>query len=372
MKLDELMDFGLLNEMLAQKYIKRQNNAGGSLSILSYCDKSVWDNVWNEVTRNCRGLIYDPVTLDIVARPFPKFFNFSQHSPEDFPKGESFRVYTKVDGSLSIFFNDPATGLPTVATRGSFTSEQAQHATALLREKYPSLQLSPDYTFLAEVVYPSNRIVVSYGEMDDLVLLDILEIETGASVLDKFKGLWPGPVVEEHGYATSSTPISELAEIFTKMGHGTDMEGVVIKFEPSGFRVKIKSDEYVRLHRIMTGVNARDVWEVLSEGRDLAELGAGVPNEFHEWIRVTASELQEEFESLTVSLRREYMRHMASITAETSRREIAEKFKEDMFASFYFLLLDGKIEAFEKAAWKQLRPVGTRNTTFKTVNPDAD
>lgn len=366
-----MMDFGLLNEMLAQKYIKRQNNADGSLAILNYTNLCQWNNEWSDVTRAARGIIYDPVSLDVVARPFPKFFNLSQHTDEEIPQ-ESFKVYTKWDGSLAINYHDPIDNLPAIATRGSFQSTQAIHATELLRTKYSSFRPDPHYTFLFEAILPENRIVVNYDQMEDLVLLDVIEIATGKSALDDFASTWPGPLVQEHGYANSSTSIRELGEVFSRMGTGTDMEGVVLRFDPSGFRIKVKSDEYVRLHKILTNISVKDVWLTLSEGRDIAELSANTPDEFFSWILATGKELQEEFESFTVSVRREYMIHMASFPAGATRREIAEKFKEDPFASFYFLLLDGKVEAFEKASWKQLRPVGVRNTAFKTVNPDAD
>ena len=56
-------------------------------------------------------------------------------------------------------------------------------------------------------------------------------------------------------------------------------------------RVKIKYAEYVRLHRIVTGLNARTVWEVLVTGGDLDELTEPLPDEFHAWVRGVAAEL---------------------------------------------------------------------------------
>jgi RNA ligase len=86
------------------------------------------------------------------------------------------RVFDKMDGSLGILY--PTSQGMAVATRGSFTSEQALKATEILHEKYPEwAQITYDwfrsnfdanwyevnYTDLVEIVYPENRIVVDYA-----------------------------------------------------------------------------------------------------------------------------------------------------------------------------------------------------------------
>ena len=43
-----------------------------------------------------------------------------------------------------------------------------------------------------------------------------------------------------------------------------DKEGYVIHFK-NGFRMKIKGNEYKRLHRILTGISNRDIWAYLRD-----------------------------------------------------------------------------------------------------------
>ena len=43
-----------------------------------------------------------------------------------------------------------------------------------------------------------------------------------------------------------------------------DKEGFVIRFK-NGFRMKIKGDEYIRLHKIVTNISNRDIWEYLKK-----------------------------------------------------------------------------------------------------------
>jgi RNA ligase len=86
-------------------------------------------------------------------------------------------VYDKLDGSLGIlyFYDDK----PYIATRGSFTSEQAERANKIFQKKYSHLHFNKEHTYLFEIIYPENRIVVDYGAKEDLILLAVLDTETG-------------------------------------------------------------------------------------------------------------------------------------------------------------------------------------------------
>ena len=89
------------------------------LTIWNYNEKVQYENLWDDITLMCRGLVTDD-NGNVVARPFKKFFNLSEqkHSAT-----EKFDVYDKLDGSLGIFFY--YNGGWIMATRGSFTSDQA-------------------------------------------------------------------------------------------------------------------------------------------------------------------------------------------------------------------------------------------------------
>ena len=110
------------------------------------------------------------------------------------------RVFEKLDGSLGVVYREPTSRRWSVATRGSFDGEQARWATQRLRSDD---RLTPlpreDRTYLLEVIYPANRVVVDYGDREDLVLLDVLALDDGRSVLDEELDRLDGvlPVAEE-------------------------------------------------------------------------------------------------------------------------------------------------------------------------------
>ena len=101
-----------------------------------------------------------------------------EHPPTGIPQ-LPFEVFEKLDGSLGILYW--LNNLPYIATRGSFESEQARHATEILHGRYQHTFSSMDTnkTYLFEIIYPENRIVVDYGEMDDLILLTVIDNQTG-------------------------------------------------------------------------------------------------------------------------------------------------------------------------------------------------
>jgi len=72
---------------------------------------------------------------------------------------------------------------------------------------------------------------------------------------------------------------------------GNDREGYVVRFK-NGFRMKIKGEEYVRLHRILTGFSNVDIWEYLKDDKDIDELLDRVPDEFDKWVKNVVRDLR--------------------------------------------------------------------------------
>jgi RNA ligase len=179
-----------------------------------------------------------------------------------------------------------------LATRGSFTSEQSIKGRQLL-EKYDYNRLNPNYTYLFEIIYPENRIVCSY-DFEDLILLGMIHTETGDEVnihcTDnediRFKNL-----LNNLGF--------KIVTLYKTWGEGFDVlkkeiskdkEGYVIRFK-NGFRMKIKGDEYVRLHKIMTNLSTIGVWEVLSTGGKMEDYLKDVPDEFYKKVKMYVQSL---------------------------------------------------------------------------------
>jgi RNA ligase len=223
---------------------------------------------------------------NVLAKPFPKFFNYEElegmtFRPSKIPN-ESFDVFEKMDGSLGIVFYYE--GEWRVATRGSFTSEQAVKGAEILK-KYNTDLLSPGYTYMFEIIYPENRIVVDYGNAERMVMLaciDCSSVGCEANIhipyyMDNFD------VVKKYNGISDFKKLKETIS--------NDAEGYIIQFQ-SGMRMKIKGDEYIRLHKILTNFSSVDIWELLRDGKPLDEFLDRVPDEFDVWVKLTISGLR--------------------------------------------------------------------------------
>lgn len=90
------------------------------LILFNYTNAAQFANRWNWFERQSRGLILNRETGEVVARPFPKFFNWGETNQ---PTASLVELTEKIDGSLGILYRH--NGEFKIATRGSFTSDQA-------------------------------------------------------------------------------------------------------------------------------------------------------------------------------------------------------------------------------------------------------
>lgn len=344
-RLYDLFPEGDLDYALNERLVARRIHPTHPLAILNYTERCQYERgLWSPVTTQCRGLIYHTDTLEVVARPFRKFFNYGQTEAPAVALDARVVVADKLDGSLGILYPTPEGWA--VATRGAFTSDQALHATALYRERYAGFVVPEGVTLLFEIVYPANRIVVDYGDRDDLILLGAVKIATGQTFPLTQLWDWPGPTASVLAECT-------VADALT-FPPRPNAEGVVLHLLDTDERVKVKQEDYVRLHRIVTGLNERVVWEHLSSGKPLADLLAPLPDEFHDWARRSASSLTEAVKRDGQEIERAYAELSASLPEGWGRKEFALQAKNHSMPWGLFARLDGK--DYWPAVWKQHYP----------------
>lgn len=340
-----------------EKYIKTglvnvQKHPTAPLLIYNYSQKCQFSKAWDDITMMCRGLIVNSETREIIARPFKKFFNLEEFTgkgnilPNEVPY-----VLRKMDGSLGILYwvGDE----PMIATRGSFMSDQAQWATKWLKENVDCSKFDRSATYLFEIIYPQNRIVVSYN-FSSLVLLDIINIETGKRSMMSYI---PENLarVDEISF-TSYTALKEL--------NSPNEEGFVLYFPEADMRLKIKFDDYVRLHKVMTGLSEIGIWEMLRDGKD--PITPEIPDEMHNWINGVMSELRAKFAEIWGKA--QFANQV--IGGHGTRKEQAIAIMKDYkpISGIIFSILDGKNLEATRIVWSMIRPKGSH--TFK-VDTDA-
>jgi RNA ligase len=335
-----MLNFSEVERLISDGYISCQQHPTLPLIIYNYTHKAQFDRMWTPETKACRGLIVDD-DYNIVGRSFPKFFNYGE-TDDPIPDG-SFEVYEKMDGSLIIvtMYLDQLI----VATRGSFTSEQADHARLLLATKYLAVDFRPGYTYCFEVVFPSNRIVLDYGDRDELILLAIIETKTGVELPLPHNGDWGTPVVERYDGVADFRTLT----LFDR----ANKEGYVIKWANS-HRLKMKFEEYKRLHRIITGMNTKTIWEYLRDGKSLDELITKVPDAFYSWVRKTSGELLDAYNELDLAYSAIYTIIIGIAPKAATRKEIAGHFIKEKHPGILFAMLDNR--DYAPLIWRLLKP----------------
>lgn len=119
-------------------------------------------------------------------------------------------------------------------------------------------------------------------------------------------------------------------------------------------RAKAKGAEYLRLHKILTGVSAKTIWECLASGQGLTDILDHVPDEFYAWATKTADELRStyaEVEAVAAA------RH-SEIATLPSRKHQAIAIADFEHKAVVFRLLDGKPHT--ELIWKHIKPAADR------------
>lgn len=333
------VDLKKIDELVQNHYLTKRKHPDVDLWILNYTPKCQYEPCWTEETLMCRGLIIDSAG-EIIARPFKKFFNLQEHEG-DLPNGE-YQIHEKMDGSLGILYwiGDQ----PFLATRGSFESDQAKEGSKILQQ-YDCSSLDRSKTYLFEIIYPENRIVVDYGGRRQLVLLAIIDTKTGQEE-KPFSDVFP--VAFQHSGALSDLKQEENAE------------GFVLRWA-NGFRLKFKFDEYVRLHRLLTGCTVRSIWDLLRNKQPIDELLDRVPDEFYQWVKTKKEELEQKFLTIKNEAAMFVQIHDLKNLPRRDAAFIILERRPDISAIIFKVLDDREPD---DVIWKMLRPA--HEIPFKT------
>ena len=258
MNLFELFTWKRFQQMLNDGYIDMVTHPQFDwLSIISYTKHAQLDRMWNEVTMNCRGLIINNRTYDILYRGFEKFFNQEELDGLGIKVPElPFEAFEKLDGSLGImyFVND----VPYIATKGSFQSDQALHATEIAQKKYGEALKYIEkkaYSYLFEIIYPENKLVVDYGDTDDIFMLGMIDNISGKDISPSEAEMHLGHIFT---FAKRYDGLKDWRNIREEFS-GENREGFVVRFS-NGFRMKMKYEDYFKKHFLKSYLTEKHVF----------------------------------------------------------------------------------------------------------------
>jgi RNA ligase len=211
-----------------------------------------------KIRRECRGMIFDTATGNLISRPYHKFFNVGEREETNLDKIDLTQphvVLEKLDGSMIRPIPTPEgfrlgtkAGITDVAMNAEyFVADKPEYA------KFIKSSFSCGLTPIFEWCSRKNRIVVDYSE-DNLILTAVRDMRSGnyipySQMVETGKN-YDIPVVK--AIAGDETDIEKIVDHIRKWDDG---EGVVIRFD-NGHMVKIKADEYILRHRSKEQINS--------------------------------------------------------------------------------------------------------------------
>lgn len=201
---------------------------------------------------------------------------------------------------------------------------------------------------------------MDYGVLQDLVSLGQVSIETGETPLARSAFGWPGPWAaiqwDETGW--HETTIRDWLARESQRG----AEGVVLRTMDGKRQVKAKYEDYVRLHRIVTGTTEKTIWEALLGGTPRSEILDGLPDEFYKWAERVVDELLDTQSRMLDRAWRDF--HLAFALSNTgddpaTRADFARAVSSIIDAQYrpaMYFIYDRNFEALDKWALKQVKP----------------
>lgn len=261
MKLDELLEIQDLENSINLGYVISRNHPNyPELIIYNYTHKCQYDKAWTNTTVNCRGLIVNLNSQEVITRPFRKIFNLEELTEAALEENnctkDGFLVFDKLDGALGVGYQEPS-GRFRIATRGSFDSPEANTGNQILDNKYSSFVPASGMTYLFEIISPKHNHIINYGQLEDLILLGGVMLSPTYRLFNPdLLEEWTGPKVKFFGanrWGWQPEPRKNA-------------EGYVLMWKH--FQLKIKYEEYKNLHRIktsLTPINIFELWKTKSE-----------------------------------------------------------------------------------------------------------
>lgn len=307
------------------------------------------DSPKTEETNECRGLILNKHTFEIVAFPFYRFFNQQEGHAKTLNYSTS-KLYEKADGSMLISYYNPFLNKRVVATRGSIlasgsvgnnenkTFSDLFNETVSQYNQEALNNLPNDLTVVFELIGPENRIVTPYSK-NELKLLTVRNNTTlneyNDDNLTELSNTLQIPRVKCYDF-NSQDDIMTILNTFQATDEGFVMVDFNQKINGSYARIKIKNPRYLALHNLV-GAGEQSSFKrfvLLVKNGDKDEVISYFPEytELLNKIEININNLANEIDSYFNSIK-----HLSD-----NRKEFAMKAKEFKLPSAMFLLLDGK------------------------------
>ena len=232
--------------------------------------------------RECRGIIFDSKTGDIIRRPFHKFFNVNEREETQDHVVDLSRphaILEKLDGSMIAPF----------IVGGKMIWGTKMGATDVAKPVEDFVKNHPQYedfarylinygdgwTPIFEWCSRKQRIVLDYKE-DQLVLTAIRNMKTGE--YSSFRNIELHGAEQDIPVVRAFEPQTDMKAFLEYVRDLEDLEGFVVRFD-DGHMLKLKCHWYLQIHKAKEAIlQDRNIVELILEEK-LDDIKAHLPAE---------------------------------------------------------------------------------------------
>lgn len=235
--------------------ISRDSMFGRDLVLLKYDQLN--SDLGNDIVQECRGLILDASTFEVVSYPFNKFFNYGEVHAADVDWRTAY-VTEKLDGSIIKVVN--LDGHFLISTNGvidAFKCNLPENVGCpfnsfgelvmegfkfygITEADFPRL-FAPGFTYIFELTSPWNQVVVRWHETK----MNFIGVRDNSSMRETFFADHPLAEVFDTPKIFPIRSIDECVAAANVLPE--DTEGYVV-VDAQFNRIKIKSPRYIQLH----------------------------------------------------------------------------------------------------------------------------
>lgn len=376
LKVQEYLKFGKTFEDLKNEFgIKYSFDKNKELVILNY--DQIESPKKHPIVMECRSLILEVSTFNIVSKSFYRFFNYGEEETgnDNFDFKNAF-ILEKVDGSLIHYFNYKNQWR--MATRGVIDGENfVGDFNITFKELFnrafkniDSSQFDTNFNYIFELVSPENKVVKYYSD-SNLYLIGMRDVSTWHEVgYNVIVNTATNRLHCKYPQRYFLNELDSIKESFNSL-NATDEGYVVVNqscYDGKGNyrRIKVKNPSYLALaHLKDKGSTKTSILTIVRKGEE-GELLSVFP-EYEKYVNEIKSKWDNYinfFETIYYCLKEKYFD--IKDKPKELKKEFALIAKDSQYSPILFSIYDGKCSSIEEY-YKQMDNKSSEKATSKKI-----
>lgn len=272
-----------------------------------------WDR-YNGLYRECRSVVVDLNAGCLVLAPFKKFFNIDEIEETKFniikdkiQQAKCVEFSNKLDGSMqcATWYQDHIImcGSKSLDPEKSWRLQEGCRMIAANQNYQKMLQDNPNLTFVFEYIALKDAHVVQYTkEEEGLYLIGMRNKLTGEEL--SYREILA--MAKTYGALTTALLDKTLDQVMSELDSKTsdEAEGFVINID--GYKVKLKYNDYVHIHKILSRLTSVNVVIQSVADNTLDDLIAKIPDVYRDFIKHIAGRIMEYEQNETDTIKQYY------------------------------------------------------------------